>query len=120
MKGTCIICDTRPAPRGASRCRSCEKTIARTRVAEREEREWWRKAVRFAIWRGFGVAFMKNGNGTLHPRALPVGLVGKIPRAKTLDLDGYISGLDREQVKAIKRAILQANGAGRRLKVVRA
>ena len=63
------------------------------------------KPVKYATYRGHVVGFYRRDGG-LVPRLLrckPEGL----PRGKTLDLNHYIEGFTREQVKNLKSAILQ-------------
>lgn len=107
----CVICEVRPAMKGGAYCHTHQAQIEAERKARRGNRDWWRGAFKFAVWRGVGVAFMPNGEkGVYQPKALPASALGHLPKGKTINLDGYVNGLSREQVKRIKRAILQANG----------
>ena len=98
----CAICNHRPKAKGSRYCVNCQAKMdkeKRLRTAE--------KPVKFATYRGHVVGFYRrNGDGVLVPRLLrrkPEGL----PKGKTLDLNRYIEGFTREQVKNLKSAILQ-------------
>ena len=105
----CIICDKRPAQRGEAFCHIHQAAIDAERKLQRPG-NWWSVAFRFATWRGQGVAFMPNGKkGIYVPKALPPCALKRLPKDKTICLDSYVEGLSRAQVKAIKRAIIQAN-----------
>ena len=97
----CAICNRRPKAKGSRYCANCQaKLDAEKRRCDSA------KPVKFATYQGHVVGFYKNGNGKLMPRLLrrkPEGL----PKGKTLDLNHYIEGFTREQVKNIKSAILQ-------------
>ena len=114
--GDCTLCGKRPATRSAvaqghSWCHLCATDIAAERKHKRERRSWWKRAVRYAVWRGIGVAFMPNGNGKFTPKPLPASVLAKLPAQKTINLDKYCPGYTREQVKSFKAAIKAANFA---------
>ena len=96
----CAICNHRPKANGSRYCTNCLAKMdkeKRQRIVE--------KPVKFATYRGLVVGFYRR-HGVLVPRLLrrkPEGL----PRGKTLDLNHYIEGFTREQVKNLKSAILQ-------------
>jgi hypothetical protein len=100
----CSICNRRPRVSGSRYCSNCQAKIDREKRLRRAE-----KPVKFATYRGYVVGFYRH-DGVLTPRLLrrkPEGL----PRGKTLDLNHYIEGFTREQVKNLKSAILQLAGS---------
>lgn len=62
--------------------------------------------VKFATYQGHVVGFYRQVDGKLIPRLLRRNSDG-LPKSKTLDLNHYIEGFTREQVKNLKAAILQ-------------
>lgn len=113
----CPICAHRPKVKDSMRCRVCERRLIRARAEEKARREWWRAALKglppdakpFAVWRGYGVAFLSAQGGGRIARPLTVTESRAVPKGRTLLLDTYCDGYTREQVKRIKRAILQAH-----------
>jgi hypothetical protein len=98
---TCVVCDSRPAVPGTGYCHNCaQKLEAEKRKAKAQQ------PVKFATYRGHVVGFYPNGEGTLTPRLLRR-KAESLPKNKTLDLNTYIEGFTREQVKKIKSTILQ-------------
>jgi hypothetical protein len=100
----CAICNRRPRANGSRYCANCQAKMDREKRLRRAE-----KPVKFATYRGHVVGFYRR-DGVLVPRLLrrkPEGL----PRGKTLDLNHYIEGFTREQVKNLKAAILQLAGS---------
>lgn len=99
----CAICNRRPKAKGHRFCANCQAKLdkeARSRLAD--------KPVKFATYRGHVVGFYKE-DGVLKPRLLkrkPEGL----PKGKTINLNYYIEGFTRDQVKKIKSTILQLAG----------
>ena len=96
----CAICNHRPKANGSRYCSNCQAKMDKEKCLRIVE-----KPVKFATYRGHVVGFYRR-NGVLVPRLLrrkPEGL----PRGKTLDLNTYIEGFTREQVKNLKSAILQ-------------
>ena len=96
---TCVVCDHRPAKNGAL-CANCESKIkSQTRKCKAEE------PVKFATYQGHVIGFFRNGGGKLEARLLrrkPESL----PKGITIDLNTYVEGMTRDQVKKIKSAIL--------------
>lgn len=96
---TCVVCDNRPAVNGAV-CHNCGAKIEAEKGKRKAE-----KPFRFATYRGHVVGFYPNGGGKLVPQLLrrkPENL----PKNNTLNLNTYIEGMTRDQVKKIKSAIL--------------
>ena len=96
----CAICNHRPKANGGRYCANCQAKLDKEKRRNQAE-----KPVKFATYRGHVVGFYRR-DGVLVPRLLgrkPEGL----PKGKTLDLNHYIEGFTREQVKNLKSAILQ-------------
>lgn len=96
---TCVICEHRPAKVGGY-CVNCASKIEADKRNIKS-----RQPVKFATYRGHVIGFYPFGSGKLIARLLrrkPENL----PKLKTLNLDTYIPGFEREQVKKIKTAIL--------------
>jgi hypothetical protein len=96
----CIICERRPARDGAY-CPNCNQKIeAEKRRAEPE------KPVKFLTYRGHVVGLYRNGNGRLTPQLLQRS-PENLPKSQTLNLNTYIPGFSREQIKKFKACVLQ-------------
>ena len=102
----CIVCGYRPRAAGLRYCTNCDSKIK----SEKRKGDGFQHAEKFAVWHGYGVAFMLNGNGRLTPVALPASAIPKLPKGKCLNLDTYLDGFSRAQVKKIKTAIKVVNG----------
>lgn len=100
----CIVCERRPA-RGGAYCVNCSAKIdaeQRCRNANQPER--------FLTYRGIVVGLYRNGGGKLIPRLLrrnPKWL----SKSRTLDLNTYLEGFTREEVKRFKACVLQLANA---------
>ena len=105
MRKVCIICDNRPAVKGSGYCHNCKSKIA----AERNHRNRSRP-FKFATYQGHVIAFFRVGGGSLKYTLLERN-PDSLPKADTIDLNTYIDGYTREQVKKIKSAILQVANA---------
>lgn len=119
----CSLCGKRPAAKGNTRCNVCIRAIEAIHKADKERRNGYHKAFRYAVWKGMGVAFVPNGKaGTFKVVALPQsvatsrfergkrkGELSKLPKARTIDLDKFCHGYTREQVKKLKLAIKRAH-----------
>lgn len=95
----CIICDHRPAQRGSGFCHNCQQKIKAGGIAANHE-----QPVKFATYQGHVVGFFRNGGGKLIPRLLQRN-PDNLPKSKTIDLNTYVEGFSREQVKKLKAAI---------------
>ena len=96
----CAICNHRPKAPGGRYCANCQAKIDKENRLRQAE-----KPVKYATYQGHVVGFYRE-NGHLVPRLLrrkPEGL----PKGNTLDLNHYIPGFTREQVKNLKSAIFQ-------------
>lgn len=96
----CAICNHRPMANGGLYCSNCQAKLDKEKRLRKTE-----KPVKFATYRGYVVGFYRH-NSVLVPRLLRWKPEGS-PKGKTLDLNHYIEGFTREQVKRLKSAILQ-------------
>lgn len=96
----CIICLRRPA-KGNGYCANCASQIeAEKRRKQADE------PVKFLTYRGHVVGLYRNGNGRLTPKLLKRS-PENLPKTKTLDLNTYIEGFTREEIKRFKACVLQ-------------
>jgi len=96
----CIICERRPARDGAY-CGNCAAKIA---AQERQSKP--EQPVKFLTYQGHVVGLYRNGNGKLTPRLLKRS-ADNLPKSKTLDLNTYLEGFTREQIKRFKACVFQ-------------
>ncbi|MHB8084391.1 MAG: hypothetical protein ACYDHZ_01000 [Dehalococcoidia bacterium] len=96
----CLICEKHPA-KTHGLCLNCYNKAEKQARADRPETYY-----RFAQYRGTVVGFFRTGRATFVPRLLQRN-PATLPKSKTFDLDGYVQGFDRTQIKKIKAAILQ-------------
>jgi hypothetical protein len=101
----CVICDERPAFSGSPYCHNCNAQLEADK-----RRRGNGKPFKFATYRGQTIAFYQIGNGKLR-YSLVQRKPESLPKRDTLDLNTYIHGFEREQVKRIKSAILAAANA---------
>ena len=100
----CVICDRRPVPEGAY-CQNCASKL------EAEKRRKGKvQPKHFLTYRGHVVGLFPNGNGKLDARLLTRN-PKNLPKSKTLDLNHYIEGFNREQIKRFKACILKLSHA---------
>lgn len=95
----CIICEHRPAKAGGI----CSNCIGKIEAGKRKRQA--EKPVRFATYRGYVIGFFRDGGDKLVPRLLRRSSEN-LPRGNTINLDTYVEGMTRDQVKKIKSAIL--------------
>ena len=107
-KGQCPICGTRPKVKGGLYCHICNENV---RASSRSQKPWWSDAIRFAVWRGYGVAFMPDPNADSYTaKALNRSDIKRLPKDdRTVNLDGYCKGYKPEQVRRIKAAIMRVH-----------
>jgi hypothetical protein len=96
----CLICEYRPARIGVY-CHNCARAIETERRRRKPE-----IPVKYLTYRGFVVGLYPNRHGTLSPRLLRCES-SKLPKSKTLNLDIYLPGFTREQIKRFKRCVLK-------------
>lgn len=116
---SCVFCD-RPLKNGGSFCEEHRRLVERERArAKANSRERAHKdAHAFIHYRGVVVAMVRcNGHGlkpVFHRFVKPTeeGEAPRIgvPKRKLIDLDGWVDGFSRDQVKALKRAVLRTVG----------
>jgi hypothetical protein len=98
----CAICGHRPKSKNGRFCSICQAKLDKEKRQRKAEQPF-----KFATYQGHVIGFYRNGKGgILTPRLLkrkPEGL----PKGKTLDLNHYIEGFTRQQIKNLKSAILQ-------------
>lgn len=99
----CIICNHRPARTDEGYCANCAAQVEKARESTRKHDA---KPVKFLTYRGHVVGLFSNGDGTLKSRLLR-GNPERLPKAKTLDLNTYLPGFTRQQVKRFKACVLK-------------
>jgi hypothetical protein len=105
QKPKCLICEYRPAQDGSPYCHNCkQKIVAETASQQRETPE------KYLYYRGNWVGMYRVSSDTLKPQYLgyaPIEKKPKYPLNRTLNLDGYLVGFTRDQIRKLKRCILQ-------------
>jgi len=97
----CIICEERPSRKGTGFCTQCQQRVDKLSKASQTV-----KPSKFVTYRGHVVGMYPAGKGTLRPRLLsrtPNGL----PKSRTLDLNTYLDGFNRDTIKRLKATVLQ-------------
>ncbi len=101
----CSICDTLPA-RIEGHCKNCHDKIVAMRRENRTE-----EPVKFLTYRGMVVGLFPSRNkGMLTPRAV-MRSADNLPKSKTIDLNVYCEGFDRDMIKRFKSTVLSLAGA---------
>jgi len=108
----CINCELKPQhPDHVPYCHNCALKVEAERRRMRPSKPDW-----YLVYRDIVVGLFPstNGNGEakLRPRLLKRQAYDdkgrlRLPRSRTLELDGYCRGYSREQVKRFKRVCLQ-------------
>ena len=99
----CIICDKRPA-KERGYCANCEAKIAKE---ERRSRCQTDKPEKFLTYQGIVVGLYPAKDGkTFRGELLLKRDADKLPKYQTLNLDTYLDGFTREQIKRLKAGIL--------------
>lgn len=100
----CVVCGKRPSPVGQY-CHNCT-----TRIEKDKREKCIEQPVRFLTYRGIVVALYRNGEeGQLRGLVLKRN-PDKLPKTRTLDLNTYLKGFTREQVKSLKAKVLTLAG----------
>ena len=95
----CIICGKRPADDSCV-CHNCQSKIdSYARASKSPEAKY------FLIYRGSVVGLYSDGQGKLKAKLLSRN-PDKLPKFRTLNLDGYCQGYSREQIKRFKSCVL--------------
>ena len=103
----CCICNHRPARTEDGYCNTCASQIEAERRRKEMQKE---KPIKYLTYRGSIVGLFKNGDDRLKPQLLR-GNPERLPKTKTIDLNRYCPGFDREQIKSFKRCVLQLANA---------
>ena len=98
-RGKCLICETRPQKRGAY-CGACAAKIAAETEASRDRKV---EARYFLTYQCIVVGLYANGDETYRARLERVD-AETLPKGRTLNVNTYLDGYTREQVKKFKRA----------------
>lgn len=96
----CTICNQRPA-RGGAYCANCA-----SRMESQKRRGNGNKPVKFLTYHSHVVGLYPNGGKTLVAKLLKRSPEG-LPKGKTLNLNTYLEGFTRDQIKAFKACILK-------------
>lgn len=99
----CVICDVRPSQNG--HCAHCLSKIEQERKARRPE-----KPFRYLTYRDNVVGLFRNGKGTLTPRLL-TRRPDTLPKPNTIDLNNWVEGFTRQEIKRFKACVLQCANA---------
>lgn len=103
----CVICNRRPEQTDDGHCNNCSAQIQAERRHRGSQTE---KPVKFLTYRGHVVGLYPNGNKTLKARLLSRD-PSNLPKGKTLDLNTYLPGFTRNEIKSFKRCVLQLANA---------
>lgn len=108
----CIICDTRPAYFGL-KCNNCHKHIE----AEERKAKAAKKVTfdRFITYQGKTISMIDRGDGTGYYKAFKG---TRFPKTKTIDLNVFCPNLNRDEVKRLKRIVLELNHAYENIGVI--
>lgn len=102
-RAKCMICDTRPATIG-SFCRNCHGAIeAETRRSQESRRV--PAPDRFITYQGKVIAMFDQGGGMGKYQRYNKE-PGKLVKAKTIDLNVFCDGFARDEIKRLKRLVL--------------
>lgn len=100
---------THPEPISGG-CVRCKARWTAIEAAERAEREAAKgKLTKVVYWRGFAVAYlaMPDGRTRLEPELREL---DKLPKGKLTNLDSYVAGLTRDEVKRLQRDVMRVHG----------
>ena len=108
----CFICGRRPPARGEMYCRVCQRELDQAEQARHKRCQAWKKAWKFLHWKGVVVGLYQVdqvdewGQPMVRPRRV-FQTLGQLPKAKVIDLDTYIPGFTRQQIKRMKATLRQ-------------
>lgn len=97
----CLVCERRPRHEGKAYCHNCLVKIE----ADKRRRQAI-KPVQYLTYRGHVVALYPNGDGKLQGKLMSTD-PQRLPKGITLDLNTYLEGFTREQVKRLKASVLR-------------
>jgi len=103
----CMLCKV-PVKDGTAYCRrhlqevESQKSQARARARKRPSYlpQYWR----ILHWKGNWVGLVDDG-GKIEPQFITYGKLSHAPQSKVVDLDYWIEGYDKGQIKRLKRAM---------------
>ncbi len=98
----CIVCEVRPVngnPDGM--CAQCHTKVEKEHNLRRRE-----KPFRYVTYKGHVVGMYRQPNGTLKPRLLGIS-PDRLPKSITLNLNTYLEGFTRDQIKKLKKCVQQ-------------
>ncbi|HUV51899.1 MAG TPA: hypothetical protein VMW64_02340 [Dehalococcoidia bacterium] len=100
----CVICDQRPS-REDGLCQNCADKLdsAKRHNGNGEPRY-------FLTYHGHVIGLYPNGGGMLTPRLLQRN-PDKLPKSKTINLNVFCEGFDRDQIKRFKACVLSTANA---------
>lgn len=104
-KGKCLICETRPR-RVEGFCSICNSKIEAERARRNKHKE---QPFKYLTWRGMTVELHPNGDDSTFKVSRSKRDPTKLPKSKLIDLNKRVDGFTREQIKTLKRAILQVH-----------
>ncbi len=96
----CLICEQRPAHKATGFCHNCESKLESQRRQSKPV-----EPKHYLTYRGIVVGLYPDGKGKLKARLLRRD-AQHLPKYKTLDLNTYLDGFSREQVKKFKACVL--------------
>ncbi len=109
----CLICGYRPRAKGSKYCQQCGGHI---------ESEWNyckpKEAKYYVRYREYAIAFMPNGKNdagdqTYYPTPFYGTWNDNLRNVeKWIDLNRYVDGMTREQVKRLKKTVLRVHNVG--------
>lgn len=108
----CSICGRRPPAKGEMYCRVCQHEIAQADSERGQRCQAWNKAWKFLHWKGVVVGLYQVdqvddwGIPKVRPRRV-FKTLGQLPKGKVIDLDTYIQGFTRQQIKGMKATLKQ-------------
>lgn len=95
----CVICGDKPAVANSGWCKNCKAKIQAERARRSERPEM------YVCYEGYTVALYRQ-NGKLVPKLIKRD-AAKLPKGRTLNLNNFLPGYTREQIKNLKRAVLK-------------
>ena len=96
----CVICECRPSHNGDGYCHDCT-----SRMDAQKQRAKTRQPQKYLTYRGIVVGLVTNGKGKLSPRLLKRS-PDYLPKRATIDLNTYIEGFSRAEIKRFKACVL--------------
>lgn len=105
----CIVCEVRPRKRGSSYCANCGGQIKAETIRRANGHE--PEPVKYATYNGYVVGFFPTREkDVLTARAVHRDSAD-LPKCRTLDLNTFLEGFDRDMVKRLKATVLHVNNA---------